>query len=546
MAFSTDATIKVIRCFAKSARSSQADSGEGESTTLQRRVSLLSHAPGLLLSLIVIADLGQFTDPDLWGHVRFGQAMLAAHRVVRQDIYSYSALGQPWHDHEWLSEVLMALFYNVLGVVGLKLWKAACATATILFAASGLAETGASIVVQLALLGIAASALMPQIQFRPQIFTFALFAAELAMLARDNYRRPVRLWLIVPMMALWANLHGGFIVGIASLGVYAAVGTAQDLIGGEGAGRAVQLGLVTAAAALATWLTPFGVETWDPVVHALRNPATRIVIADWLPLTHVIAAQWRHNYAIAYLYVLGLMAAFAVSFALTPRGDDLPLVAIALMMSVAALVAVRNMPLAVIACILPAARHIGLLMASRPELSEVRVARTEDLSSNSAMKQWAAVAIAAAAAAYAGIVSSRLATDSPYPSGAVAFMQRHNLKGNVLGDFSWGEYLIWHIGPPSKVFIDGRYDTVFSGEIINDYINFQFGLPQARKTLESYPHDFVLIPPGGRAYSLIASDREWQVVYRDASSVLFARSGSPPTKISGTGAPGAAPPGCLP
>ena len=118
----------------------------------------------------------------------------------------------------------------------------------------------------------------------------------------------MRLWLIVPMMALWANLHGGFIVGIASLGVYAAVGTAQDLIGGEGAGRAVQLGLLTAAAALATWLTPFGVETWDPVVHALRNPATRIVIADWLPLTHVIAAQWRHNYAIAYLYVLGLMA----------------------------------------------------------------------------------------------------------------------------------------------------------------------------------------------------------------------------------------------
>ena len=34
------------------------------------------------------------------------------------------------------------------------------------------------------------------------------------MLARDNYRRPARLWLIVPMMALWGNLHGGFIIGI--------------------------------------------------------------------------------------------------------------------------------------------------------------------------------------------------------------------------------------------------------------------------------------------------------------------------------------------
>ncbi len=272
-------------------KSSRADSVGRKSITLQGRVSLLSHAPGLLLTLIVIADLGQFTDPDLWGHIRFGETMLASHWVVRRDIYSYSALGRPWHDHEWLTEVLMALFYDGLGVAGLKLWKAACAAATILFLASGLAETGASIVVQLGLLGIAASALMPQIQFRPQMFTFALFAAEIAMLARHNYRRPTRLWLIVPMMTVWANLHGGLIVGIATLGVYATVSVVQDLIGGERDGRAVQLGSLTAAAALATFLTPLGMETWDPVVHALRNPATRIVIADWLPLTHLIAGQ---------------------------------------------------------------------------------------------------------------------------------------------------------------------------------------------------------------------------------------------------------------
>src|SRR5271163_622399 len=200
--------------------SSKAGAADLGSSTPAKRVSLFSHAPGLLLALAVVADLGQFADPDLWGHIRFGQVMLARHHIVLRDPYSYSAFGQPWHDHEWLTEVLLALLYNRLGVVGLKLWKAFCSAATILFVAAGLAESGAPVMVQLVTLAIAAPALMPQLQFRPQSFTFMIFAAEIAMLARDNYRRPARLWLIVPMMALWGNLHGGFIIGIATVGGY--------------------------------------------------------------------------------------------------------------------------------------------------------------------------------------------------------------------------------------------------------------------------------------------------------------------------------------
>jgi hypothetical protein len=143
---------------------------------------------------------------------------------------SYSVFGKPWHNHEWLSELLMALPYDRLGVVGLKIWKAACSAATVLFLSAGLAETGASVMMQLGTLAIAASALMVQMQFRPQIFTFLLFAAQMAIVARHNYRWTGQLWLIVPMMALWADLHGGFIIGIAALGVLPSWWAAQDLI----------------------------------------------------------------------------------------------------------------------------------------------------------------------------------------------------------------------------------------------------------------------------------------------------------------------------
>ena len=110
--------------------------------------SLLSYAPALILLLALVADSMQYADPDLWGHVRFGQTMLNTGHLIRADIFSYSALGRPWINHEWLSEIVMALAYNALGVAGLKLLKFLSAGAVVLLFAAGLAETGASIAAQ--------------------------------------------------------------------------------------------------------------------------------------------------------------------------------------------------------------------------------------------------------------------------------------------------------------------------------------------------------------------------------------------------------------
>src|SRR5437660_12188568 len=113
---------------------------EGQSA--RTRLSLLHYAPLLVLTLIIIGNLWQKTDPDLWGHIRFGQAMLSAGHIVSRDQYSYAAFNHPWHDHEYLTEIIMAAIYDNTGVVGLKLWKFACVAATILFLVEALAETG--------------------------------------------------------------------------------------------------------------------------------------------------------------------------------------------------------------------------------------------------------------------------------------------------------------------------------------------------------------------------------------------------------------------
>ena len=100
-----------------------------------RAFSLVRYAPAAVLIAVLLADSNRHTDPDLWGHLRFGQAFIAGRHLLHRDTYSYSAAGHRWRDHEWLAEVVMAFVYNAAGVAGLKLWKFACTAAALLFVA---------------------------------------------------------------------------------------------------------------------------------------------------------------------------------------------------------------------------------------------------------------------------------------------------------------------------------------------------------------------------------------------------------------------------
>src|SRR5258708_5755134 len=186
-------------------------------------MSLLRYSPGLILISIAIADSIRLPDPDLWGHVRFGQAVISLHHLVLRDPYSYSAADHYWNNHEWLAEVLMAAVFNHAGAFGLILLKLACTALVIVALAAALAQTGSSTLIQFAVLIGSAVVIKPQLQFRPQSFTFAFLAVLIYLLTCDAYRRAGRLLLAGPILALLANLHRGFILGVAWRGRYSAV-----------------------------------------------------------------------------------------------------------------------------------------------------------------------------------------------------------------------------------------------------------------------------------------------------------------------------------
>jgi len=194
------------------------------------RVSLIRYSPALVLFAIVLADVRQFSDPDLWGHILFGRELLARGSLPLNNPYSYSAPSFHWLHHEWLSEVLMSAIFERYGALGLKLLKFLCTAGTVTLIVIAQSETDAPAAVQAPILLVVALILVPAMQFRPQMFDFILLSAIVALLSRHNWRGSAPLWIAIPIVAVWINLHGGFFIGLVAMGVYGATITVSDVL----------------------------------------------------------------------------------------------------------------------------------------------------------------------------------------------------------------------------------------------------------------------------------------------------------------------------
>jgi hypothetical protein len=186
----------------------------------------------------------------------------------------------------------------------------------------------------------------------------------------------------------------------------------------------------------------------------------------------------------------------------------------------------------------PLARHLDLLGQRWRGGAPARASRP--------VNQLVIFALCVAFALMTDLFSRRLDLDQPYPAGALAFMRAHQLSGRILNDWNWGGYLIWHAAPASKVFIDGRDDTVYPFEVVQQYLLFRFDLPNASRVLDAYPHDYVLIARTAQARHLMEHRHDWKLLYRDDSSLLYAHASAPAASLPNLPVIGAARPGAFP
>ncbi|MEA2864299.1 MAG: hypothetical protein QOC84_2255 [Bradyrhizobium sp.] len=185
----------------------------GESASPMRGLLPLWVGIGIFVLYVLSGDQ-LLKDPDTYWQIELGRSILEQKAVPRTDIYSFTMYGQPWISTQWLAQALLAVSYSIAGWTGPVVLGAASIAVTfgllVRFLVRRLSD-GAS----MAFTGAAVALAAVHLVARPHVLALPIMVTWVgALLAAIDRRTAPSFWLL-PLMALWANLHGGFVLGLA-------------------------------------------------------------------------------------------------------------------------------------------------------------------------------------------------------------------------------------------------------------------------------------------------------------------------------------------
>jgi hypothetical protein len=411
-------------------------------------------------------------DPGTFWHVATGERILAD-GFIRTEPYTFTFGGTWWVPYQWLGEVTMALAHRAGGFDTLLLGAVTLIAATFAGLAVRLLRTGLQPVVVGAIVAFALAASAAHFHVRPHLFTIAGMAATMAMLVDvESGRIPLRrlIWL-VPFYAIWVNVHGGVLGGMATIVVTAAGWIAAKGIGSSSpvrttADAATILG-IAAACCLAALVNPYGLDlirTWYVI---MGEPVLKQIIQEHSALDWNDPGSWP---------VLGFAGLYLALLAGVPPRRMRVTWLLPIVWFVLALDRVRHAPLfAVVALVAMASLWPHTLWAQwlktrRPDLYQPPESQQTPTWANLWLPA-AAVLIAfglQAARIEAPLVGSGWARLDPrhWPVELIGVLKEnepHSAAGNHLfNDYIDGGFVIYH-APGYKVFVDDRCE-VFGGE----------------------------------------------------------------------------------
>ncbi len=427
-------------------------------------------------------------DPDLWGHLRFGLDAIRDRALTSVDPYSFTSDVQ-WINHEWLSEVVLGLAYLTGDNTGLMLSKASVVLCSYAVMASRLRSAPAAARWWVLTLVIVACHSLT-LTWRPQVWTM-LGVTVLTATVEWPLRRKALLW--PPMFALWANLHGGWLVGLGVLGALT-IGRVLD-------DRDIKDGVMGAAVlifcAIATLATPYRLELWDFVWRTVGFG--RSDITEW-------RAVWSSDVVGLALW---LLTALAAGVALKRDGWRWSAMLPVLMLAAASLRVTRLGPLFTIAVamLLWGRGAATPIVFSRPLLALLTVATL--VPSGVIVRAQRECVVSA---------GSR----PPDASAAGALIEA---KGRIMVPFDWGQYALWHFGPDLQVSFDGRRETVYSQQTIDLMHGLLSGdLRLAPWILERHPEYVWLTIPEGVILAAHLAQNGYREDVRTEHSIILRRA----------------------
>ena len=461
-------------------------------------------------------------DGDVGWHIRTGEYILTHHSVPTRDLFSFSRPDAPWFAWEWLSDVIDAALYRAGGLKGVVLFAGALigAYATLLLRFALWRGANALVAAVTTMLAVGASSM--HFLARPHLFTLLFLPACLWVLEADRRRPTPWLWSLVPVAALWANLHGGFAIFLACVAVAAAGTAIENWSSAERWRLPRRYAFLAAACTLVTVVNPYGIGLHRHILDYLRADWIRNLIQEFQAPTFRSEGQLQYE----ALLIAGLIL---TGFLLRKKRIVEALWIVFLAHS--SLISVRHAPLyAAIAAPLIAAELTMGWASWTSCLKKSSVARIlyqlgEDRTPGFRRTSiWPVIVVAALA-----MIDAPVKWPKDFPSEAFPVDMIHRNaeligSGRLLTTDQWGDYIIYAFYPRQKVFVDGRSD--FYGEQLGqEYMHVLQGAYDWQAILDRQQFDRALLPVDLPLTALLKTVPGWRVVDDDHHTLLFRKLG---------------------
>jgi hypothetical protein len=489
----------------------------------------------LVLAVIIFqAARGRMlSDPGLGWHLRNIDAMIAKGGWLTQDPFSGPRGRQPWWTNQWLGELPLWLGNRWAGLEGI----AAVATLVLAFTfrclyrmleRDGLPWPAAALWTALAAAAISGSWVA-----RPNLFTL-LFAMLTARACESFHAGRITarslLWLL-PLFAVWANTHGGFVAGLILLAaacavecvLYIAALNNEDRLAARQ--KAVTFGAVLAGGVLATLINPYGLTLYSNVLQLLGDPYFMDLHSEWK------SPQFHGKGAFQFE---GLMLLFPLLLAVSRRRANAIELGLSVLLFHFALTGLRYLPL----WVLVVTPLLARLAAEVPYLESLRERLQQGMEGGSLFAvrtgpaPWfGTVAIAIALFCGSRVVEGRVARLLPeiIPTAALDRLVELHAEhpATVFHSYNWGGYLTWHgwraDGSGLQNWIDDR-NEVQGRAHVEDYFSILQAEPGWREKLDRAGVGLVCIQTDAALAFRLAETSGWQERYRDDYAVIFIRT----------------------
>ena len=486
-------------------------------------------AAALLLATVaasaLYASLNSVTGGDLWWHLAVGRHIIEHRAIPTRDVFSYTADGAPWQNHEWLSQVVLYAAFaggggRAVAIVEIvAVWLAFALATWIGWRRS--ASLAAAAIAAVAAVPVC----RPYLDVRPNLVAFLGTLVLMAVLesSRRDGRLPVRV-VLPPLFVVWVNLHSGFIYGLAVLWLVALLEWSKA---SSGPGR--RLLQAAAISTLACAFNPLGLRalTFPFSILDQSHAFWRSEIIEWQ--RPVLFRELPFNPAAFGYYVVAQMLLALCAALIDRRRLDRADVGHVAMTLALALTSRRFVPLFAFVSIPFAATNLATIAAAIVPPG---------------IRAWGTVIVAGACVPALGLVLNAsipavrdvqrvglfayLTDEGYFPSLAVDFLRANPPPERILSLYAWGGFMMYRL-PAWKVFIDPRGHTVYPQGLYQDERLVELGDRRWGEVLARHDVAVVLWPTesyGLPAHKVVAralrTSPEWLCIYEDPQAAVYA------------------------